>query len=481
MKHASSGVHRDCLILILFFVTSRIILIVCGIRFDASPLGWFFQYLDPHYLESRLFESLLYLHSQPPAFNFFLGAVLSVAKDAAPMVFHSLYLLTGLFMTLILYSILLKLSIPQYFALGCVMFFAVSPPVILYEHWLFYTYPVAAFILFSLWVLHKYLDTLRWWSGLLFFSISALVVMTRTLFHAIWFLGLVIGITALAKHARVKTILCAILPFLCIVGLYVKNYAIFKQLTLSTWFGMNIYKMTFSVPLSEIEHMVEEEKISDIALIMPFQSPDSYDEYTNFNTHTGIPVLDTQYKSTGYINFNHIGYIAVSQQYMSTAFTLIKRYPQHYAFSVLKAFYAFLRPSCDSIIFRNENRDKLGPWLDLYEQGLCGDCLKQIWQAKFTNRYNETRTIHLNLLYLFIPVLCAWGLYCLLVGRTRLSLRLPAYGIICYTMYMVLYVALAGNLIETSENMRFRFLVIPLFYVIIATLFKHFFNKSKQT
>ena len=37
-----------------------------------------------------------------------------------------------------------------------------------------------------------------------------------------------------------------------------------------------------------------------------------------------------------------------------------------------------------------------------------------------------------------------------------------------YLMFNIGYVSLAGNLFDASENMRFRFIIVPFLYIIIG-------------
>ncbi len=67
------------------FLLSRVGYYVAGVRFDASSLPWFWQYIDPVLLKTDLGQSLWYLHSQPPAFNLFLGIVLNLFPGSAPL------------------------------------------------------------------------------------------------------------------------------------------------------------------------------------------------------------------------------------------------------------------------------------------------------------------------------------------------------------------------------------------------------------
>jgi hypothetical protein len=57
------------LALAAFFAAARGAYYLWGIRFDGTPLLWFWQYLDPRLLKGKLLESVFYMHSQPPLFN----------------------------------------------------------------------------------------------------------------------------------------------------------------------------------------------------------------------------------------------------------------------------------------------------------------------------------------------------------------------------------------------------------------------------
>ena len=125
------------LILFLFFIITRIIIHLIGVRFDMTPLYWFYQFLDPQGLTTDLAKSLLYLHIQPPGFNLFLGSVLKFSSGFELPTFKIIYMAMGLGTALTLYSILVRLKIPVILALFSCMFFVISPPVIFFENWLF--------------------------------------------------------------------------------------------------------------------------------------------------------------------------------------------------------------------------------------------------------------------------------------------------------------------------------------------------------
>jgi len=469
------------IILFLFFTITRIIIHLIGVRFDITPLYWFYQFLDPQDLTADLSKSLMYLHIQPPGFNLFLGLVLKFASGFELLTFKIVYMVMGLVATLALYSILVRLKIPAILALFSCMFFAISPPVIFFENWLFYTYPVTLLVVVSCLVLHLYLEKHKWVFLFLFFIILTLIVITRSLFHPIWFIMILIWLIFFEKKNVKKILLCACFPLLIIAGLYIKNYVIFNQTSLTSWFGMNLIKMTFTVPVEKIRPLIDHDEISSIALVKPFRIPDAYRLYANFDTLTGTPVLDKKYKSTGFVNFNHIGYISVSKQYYSAARYLIWKYPNYYFHSVAKAFYAYLRPCSDSIIIRGRNRRKMSLWVSFYQEYLLGDVLNRIWRTNYVNRFGQERTVHINFLYFFIPILYTWGIIVSIKGQRLFGFQKSETLLLKYIMFNILYVTIIGNLIEISENMRFRFLILPLAYILAVTMIAFLIGKTRQT
>ena len=83
------------LVILATFALSRLALYSAGVRFDASTLSWYHQYIEPALLRDRLFESLLNLHSQPPGFNLALGLALKLAPVHFAALIHGAYVLLG--------------------------------------------------------------------------------------------------------------------------------------------------------------------------------------------------------------------------------------------------------------------------------------------------------------------------------------------------------------------------------------------------
>src|SRR6266436_5008681 len=85
------------------FIISRILYSVAGIRFDATPIVNFWQYIDPLLMQRKLLESLWYLHMQPPGFNLAVGLIVKLFPATYGVVLSVIYLIIGV---LIAFSLL---------------------------------------------------------------------------------------------------------------------------------------------------------------------------------------------------------------------------------------------------------------------------------------------------------------------------------------------------------------------------------------
>ncbi len=338
-------------------------------------------------------------------------------------------------------------------------------------------HPVTTLLIISMYLIRKYF--LGGKTRHLFLSISAwgVIVLTRTAFHPLWLLSGIALLTMLRKGDIKRILLCSALPVTIVTILMLKNGVMFNFFGLTSWYGMNLYKMTLSIPRDKLESLVESDAISRLALIPPFQDPDQYRNFADFDSATGIKVLDQRYRSTSYPNYNHRAYVSISKQYFAIAKDLIVKYPQYYLLSVGKAVYRFLMPTSDKIIFPGQNRQKIKGWIDMYESYLLGGFLSSLWQTRYINRYGQSRTVHFNLLYLYIPFVYLGMIWFLLKGIKNTDLDRNDKATLHMICFQVLYVTSICNLVEYGENMRFRFIIIPYIYIGFALLLKSFIKK----
>jgi hypothetical protein len=222
---------------------SRVGYYIAGVRFDASSLPWLWQYVDPALLGANLTQSLWYLNSQPPAFNAFLGVVLNLFTGHETAVFTVHYLLIGLIFAAALFLPLKELEVPDT-PNAVTAIYVASPACALYENWLFYTYPLTVLLLLAALFWHRFLNRGRFLDALTLFVCTALLALTWSLFHLVWLLGLVLALTLPRRKDWQKVLAAAAVPVLVVVFWYGKNLIQIGEFTNSTWFGINLSKMT---------------------------------------------------------------------------------------------------------------------------------------------------------------------------------------------------------------------------------------------
>lgn len=463
---ALSGIRtkHSVLFLATIFVLSRCIYFFAGIRFDVAPLLWFWQFIDPVLLKKHLLQSIYYQHTQPPLFNLMVGWILKIAPNSEILAFQSLYLVLGLILSIFTFFTMLRLGVSARLAAFLTALFVVSPSSILYENWLFYTYPVTTFLILGAYFLHRFFSTERLRDGLIFFTFVGLCVFTRSLFHLLWFLGILLLVVNAGRHF-IKTILVSSsLPFLIVCLMFVKNWFLWGEFTNSTWLGMSLFKVASSkVPHNQLGELVRSHRLSEAALYHPFSGLSNYPLELRNSPQTEIPVLDQKLRSTGFNNFNQLAYHRISKYYLSDALYLITHYPRFYLQGLLESFSIYFRSSSDNY-FLKVNRDRILGYNRAFDRIIYGKSGADGQIAWF--------------LLAGIPLLLIFSIRILVQGEQDNN---AATKVTLLFMTMnVLYVTIVGNALETGENNRFRFEIDPFLYVLLAVLLDHSFKRFKR-
>ena len=134
-------------LLAMAFAVSRLGYYLLGVRFDARPVLHYYQFLDPELLKHRLFESLFYLHVQPPGWNLYTGAVLKLFPASYPIAFCLIYLVLGLGICWSIFYLMRACGVSRWLAFTLATWFIVSPAVVLFENYLLYEYLVSFLLL----------------------------------------------------------------------------------------------------------------------------------------------------------------------------------------------------------------------------------------------------------------------------------------------------------------------------------------------
>ena len=438
--------------LAVVFVASRLAIASAGVRFDASTLGWFWQYLDPELLRDDLAESLLYLHAQPPLFNLLLGMALKVAPEHWAEVLHGVFLVASAAGAVGGYLLLLRLGLPRPVGAAIIAVGLVSPAWLLYENWLFYEHLVAMALILSGLALHRHLASPSVGRSLAFFTLVAGVVLTRSLFHPVW-LVVVLALVLLSDlGAWRRTAIGAAVPYAVVALVIAKNLVLFGVPGTTSWTGSNLAKVTVEgIPLEERRELVARGVLSPVSLLRPFSSIEEYAVVVAPPPATGIAALDGLRKPpTGVPNFNHSSMIGVSDLYLGDALATVRTHPSAYAEALVEGVKVFARPST-AYDFLLSNRASIASY----------DRVVSNYVFLRGGEWSPTILVAYLLSLLYGALLLARARRT--AGRTGAAL-----GTLLFLWVTVVWVVGVANLTELGENHRFRYLSDALVVVLLA-------------
>lgn len=451
-------------LIISIFTLSRLCLYALGMKFDTSTLSWYWQIIDFQLLKNNLFESILYLHSQPPLFNIFLGIIIKIFPNIYILIFHLIFLLIGLSISLLFYIFLRKLLLSPRLSFDLTLIFMLNPATFLIENQLFYDYPVIFFVLLSAVLLQNMCERLNIKNSFLFFLNISILILLRSTFHPIWYLLIFIGLLILFSKNKKTIIVSSFFPAFLILIFLVKNLVLFNEFTLSTWFGMNIYKTLYYV---KKEKKLDPPNLNNISRTLqelePFSQIKDYPKNIISKNKTGIPVLDNEYKSIEYkgekqTNFNNINYIKISDIYMKDSISYIAKNSVTYFSSHLKRAYENYSWPITSKSSLYDNRHK--GILD-YER---------IFNLFF---YGKSYFIfYLFPLFIFL---------CIKFIKNLPKKLLKQKSVIIFMFFTIIYIFIVGNLFEIGENNRYRFSSELFFIALIGLLINNYFKKKSLT
>jgi hypothetical protein len=466
------------LLLTAAFVISRIAYYRAGVRFDLSPLFGYWQYVDLDLLRHDLVRSVYYLHSQPPLFNLYLGLVVKVfggrwARDA----FWASYLLAGLALHLAMYFLAVRLRARPAIAASVVLLFTVTPAAVLYENWLFYAYPVTTLLCLATLFLHRYLDGERARDGVAFFGLAGAMTLTWSLFAGVWFVGALLFVGMVRKTKGWRPVLAAAaVPLVVIGALYVKNGVLFGSPSTTSWTGMNIAgTLLWRLGLDPVdrERLIARGELSALSRVNSFMPVTVYDGMVARPPLQGVPVLDREWKARGIPNYHHLAYVEISRRYLEESWRIVTMRPGIYLEAVRDAYLFYALPASD-VLFLGPNRarvERLDEIASALLYGSIGPLRGRPFSAeqdRTTVAYLTARTSFLWLGAIVVALGFAVGAAWRAFARRREAS--PEAATLLFIALNVLFVTLAGNAVEVTENNRFRFTFDPLIWVVLAVL-----------
>jgi hypothetical protein len=440
-------------VVLLFFAVSRVVYTAgLDVQFNATTIRNYWQIIDPVLLRGRLAESIFYLHGQPPLFNLFIGIVLKLWPNAYAAVFHAAYIVIGAAFAVSLLALQRRMRVDPRVALALTVLFVVAPATVKYENWLFYTYPVAALLCAAALFLHRHLDSGSPTDGLAFYALLAAVVLTRGIYPVAWFALVAAAVALTAPHLRRITLRAAAAPLALLLLFSLKQLIVFGTLGAgSAFMGPNLAtRIRKQADPELVAELVREKRISGALRLPQFRKISLYYKHIGTPKPTGIPLLDTELKSTGAVNTNHIGYLAVSRIQMRDVVYMITHYPMLY----VKSFAGtggYFRPSGDDALASYQhNEPRMRAVSDAWDVLVCGQ--------------RNDRGPGWNLI-VGLPLLLGFAT-CLLIRGLRVpAIDLPHEFTLGFALVTTLYTSGLTVALSSGDYNRYRFKV-DAFYVL---------------
>ena len=442
------------------FLLSRTIFYVCGIRFDYSALADYWQYLDIDSLRHNLLRGIWYQSGQPPLFNIFLGGLLKISPRYPSVIFPAVFMIISLTNGLLLSNLISKVTGNIKLALAFAIVYLVSPATVLLENELFYTGFVSMLLLGSVHYLAIWWQSHRTIDAFLFFLGLALVCLSKSFYHLLW-----IGVNNcnvddqfFPAFSMRKTLLAAVLPLMLVTGWYAKNYVVFGSFSASSWSGMSLARLVYNGNSARDSH--------SIASIPPFSPVSSYSKFVEEPTHRldGLndKVLKSEFKNGGgHINMFNENYRAISAVYFKTSLRQIRNHPSGYLKNVSRAWIIFFTPA--SSYFKIEKNERK---IKLYDA---------LTSLNFTAFFEDSLTQKLSLALASLPMMLLYML--VFIFFLRNGSRVPLNVFILIT---IVYSLCLSSFFEYGENMRFRYEIQPLFFILLAQAAHAFIGRSRS-
>ncbi len=452
-------------VVIASFVVSRLVYALhYGVRFEDSSLLNYMQFIDPLLLRTDLARSIYYLRDQPPLFNLFLGVVLKISGAHANGVFQGIYLALGLSLACSMYLLLARLRVAPAFAALVPILFTVAPTTLLYENWLFYTYPVAALLSVSALFLHRFLVDRRLLDASVFFTLLAVIVLARGIFHFAWLLLLVGGLLIFCWAERRRILLAASIPTMFVAAFYLKTLLVFGTLLSGhAYQQINFAVMTVSrLPEGERQALIKAGVLTPVSTVQANGTTSfrPFAKYMPKYTPTGIPLLDMRKKSTGYTNWQHGMVVDIGALFDKDARVVDGLHPELYWQSVKNNLRRYAVVSSRTYPFvsnASANALKLGSLVRAHDRYLVG--------AEPPSQPAPGLTFGFLVAIAFALGVCVRWLWQRCPPTDAASVLTVGY-----VLFNIAYVSAVTILFSYGDHNRYRFKVTPFYCILLALL-----------
>jgi hypothetical protein len=442
---------RDYIFVILIYLISRWVMNLSGVTMSLDVLNFFWQLVDADLLKDRPFETLLFMHSQPPGFNAIYACMLRLPPDWQLGAWQSLFYLLGLASCISLFYVLKTwLHSPKIALFGTVLYM-LNPGFIAFEHYAFYTFPTLCFISIGYALFLKLHNTKNpVWMFLLAWVLACICLLS-SFFHLLWMIIPILWLLISNPKHRFALIACALPGLLTVIFFYGKNMVLFGSFFLSSWFGMNFSRLV------EIDAIHTHSGSYNI-----WAHPNEYNTLiSKDNPYPDVPLLNRDSALSGASNKHHFNYIEAGEKFKAEAIQKATSAPAHYLKRIGDACSIYFLPYTYYFSFiAHPHHTALLDALHPYRRMLEFDFLNH---KTLIGSLRILDPMWLNILFHLVLLSLSF------VYRRQL-LSTPFSPLLGWILFHFVYVFLLSNIFECGENMRFRIANLPGMIIILCLL-----------
>ena len=476
-------------VLVLAYAATRVVAAVAGVRYDDSvlrgtPLTDMWQLLDVHLLKDHLLTSVWHLQSQPPLFNLYCGMLLKLPTALRGPVEVACALALGLTMVLCTYLLMVELSVPRWVALAVTLVCVVaSPAVLLYENWLNYAEPTAAFGTFAAWCLIRFLRTARFRYGLGFFGGYAAIVLLDSSYQLEWFLVALAVVAVVLRHRWRTVVAVAAVPLLLLLVWTVKDFVQFGTTTTSSWLGMNLARsVLYQAPPRKIAQLQRQGRLDALASIPAFGGPEAYSPRFVHAVPSPVAAVGELRKADGATNFNNPLYIRVSSLYLHDDLVWIRAHPDIYSEDIQRSVDVWM-VGTDQNFTDSTNWPAVRAYARVYDRVVEWQPTQDPAPALVVFHPERQSDTWLSVQAIAVYLLALGGAPVLAWRRRRSD---PAMaGTLAVLWITTAYAFAVSSLVEIGENERFRSELGPvptvLAVVVVVTVVRVLWSRRRPT
>jgi hypothetical protein len=451
---------REYAVVSLAFLSSRLVLSSLGLQFNFS-LDWMWL-SDPADLQNRLLQTIYYFHAFPPGMDLFTGILLKLGGTHAALLAQITFWIFGLVLVNSIFYLVRASGLSARVAFIVAIAFSLLPQSIYFEYLYLYEEPIAALLCLSVVLFHSALtrESFRLW--LAFFAVCAVIGVTRSTFHLLWFavmLGL--GLWFSTPRDRRHILTAAAAPAALVVGLYVKNLIVFGTFSAFTYGPSSYAHVTVSHLTPETkEQWVHEGRLSPFSALSPYAGPREYLQVFSGTPPTNWPsqLTDLDRPTVHAPNFNHWVILEANRGRNADALYYLRTQPLDYAATVLEGLRDFFSASTEWHPYTGTERS---PHYQ-HRQVLGG-------YESIVNRMVHSFPVAPVGLYVFLPLVMIWtALHAWRLVRSIDAAARARGAMLGLCLLNIAYVVGISSAFTFLEESRYRYQAESLIWVTTA-------------